>query len=203
MAGGGRADRWRSLCHQVRTFRPDVVVAHSALPNVYARLAAPTGVPVVTVLHSATDDHHNRVLRIAERVLGRRTAHVIAVSRVQAEVYLTHFPRRSPRTTVIPNGVRAELVPATARPVARTIGVLARVDMQKRPDPGGRGDGPALGRTSAVNVSHPIRGCCFLGVRCAGRPGCLLPCSRPRGNVNVSARGSRVRSACGLLRSGS
>jgi glycosyltransferase involved in cell wall biosynthesis len=133
----GRRPRqlWRllRLARRIRTFSPDVIVAHSVIPNAYSRLVAPRGTPVLTVLHSASDDYRYGVFRKAEFVLKRRTAHVVAVSPEQANQYRHHFGSGVP-TTVIPNGIASGPVRskrATTRP--QLVVTIARVAPQKNP----------------------------------------------------------------------
>lgn len=127
----------RRLAHlrsALRAFRPDAVVAHSALPNLYARLAAPFGVPVVCVLHSAGDDFTNRRLRVAERLLQLRTHRLVAVSDSQLETYLARFPRMTHRGAVIPNGIAAGLPSKVGYPPRpSTVATIARLAVQKNP----------------------------------------------------------------------
>lgn len=132
---GSRTTRLRRLRRELRGFRPTAVVAHSALPNLYARVAAPRGIPVVTVLHSAGDDFVFLSLRLAERLLRRRTAAVVAVSPAQARRYDARFGAgRVAR--IIPNGIPADvprrLPGGPAQPPS--IVTVARVAVQKDPD---------------------------------------------------------------------
>ncbi|WP_406636663.1 glycosyltransferase [Pseudarthrobacter quantipunctorum] len=121
------------LSRAIRAWEPDIIVSHSALPNTYARLAARGSTPVITVLHSATDDFADRSLRWAERVLRPVTAKVVAVSQSQADEYSARFGRRVP-VHVIPNGIRRDAQAKTKyqdRPkIASTV---ARVAAQKNP----------------------------------------------------------------------
>ncbi len=131
---GKQMRRVRGLRRLGREFAPDLVVAHSFLPNLYARLALGRRVPVHTVLHSATDDFVRPKARWAERALLGRTASVIAVAGRQLEEYQGHFGRAVPQT-VIPNGVGANIAPRLQlRPEARRVVTLARVAEQKRPE---------------------------------------------------------------------
>lgn len=111
--------------------RPDVVLAHSALPNLYARLVV-RRVPVVTVLHSASRDFDDRLLRGAERMLRRRTACVVAVSRPQQQEYAEAFGDAVP-VRLIPNGVAVGL--PNRQPAGGPVRVvtLARINHQKDP----------------------------------------------------------------------
>lgn len=133
---GGRnpLHRLAHLGRALREFRPDAVVAHSALPNLYARIAAPWRVPVICVLHSAGDDFTDRRLRAAERFLQWRAYRLVGVSDTQLRTYLSHYPRMARRSAVIPNGIADELplkenYPAT--PVA--VVTVARLAPQKNP----------------------------------------------------------------------
>ena len=122
--------RVQRLRAQIREFGPDVVLSHSAIPNVYARLA--WAGPVVTVLHSASDDFADWRLRGAEHLLAMRTAAVVAVSAQSATVYHARF-RLGPR--VIPNGVRPQFAPAQIelREIPRVV-CCARLSAQKDPE---------------------------------------------------------------------
>lgn len=130
----GRAHRFRQLRRALGAYRPDVVIAHSALPNIYARLAAPARSPVVPVLHSAGDDFESRSLRWAELVLTQRTDAVVAVSDAQFDRYTARFPRMRTRTLVIPNGVPADLPKKLAYPATpRNVVAMSRFTAQKNP----------------------------------------------------------------------
>lgn len=133
-AKGPRA-RVLRLRTALRAEKADLVVAHSALPNLYARVAAPIGTPVVAVLHSAQDDFAERGLRAAERVLHRRGT-VVAVSDEQREVYRRRFPAAHIET--IPNGITPELPRRSARSVDAAgplhVVTVSRVAEQKRPE---------------------------------------------------------------------
>lgn len=129
----GRLRRTLDLSRRIKEFRPDVVVSHSALPNLYSRVAAPKVVPRVVVLHSATDDFRARPLRWAERLLRNRTSAVVGVSGPQIDQYLAHFGSAVP-TLLIPNGIRPDALPRSdfqLRPVVAAT--VARVARQKNP----------------------------------------------------------------------
>lgn len=129
----GRVARIKALRRILHQARPDVVLAHSALPNIYARLAAPVGTPVVTVLHSASDDFAERSARLVEKVLLLRTSHVVAVSPRQQEKYLEHFGA-SREITVIPNGIRSDIrCRSQSGPVLESLVTVARIASQKNP----------------------------------------------------------------------
>jgi glycosyltransferase involved in cell wall biosynthesis len=125
--------RLRDLRRAFRHYRPTVVLAHSALPNVYSRLAATRGLPVVTVLHSAIDDFADPQLRVAERVLQRRTALVVAVTEELRSEYWSHFGEDAP-VIVVPNGV--DTTGPRKHEYSRTpsrVVTVARVALQKNP----------------------------------------------------------------------
>lgn len=126
--------RMRRLVKTLHYLKPDVVVAHSALPAVYARVCAPIGARIYSVLHSASDDFEDRKLNAAERALRWRTHGVIAVSAPQAWVYRSRFGDSVP-IHVIPNGISREFRrqrEEATRPAM--IIEVARVVAQKRPD---------------------------------------------------------------------
>lgn len=111
----------------------DIVLSHSAIPNVYARLTSP--VPVVTVLHSASDDFADRTLRVAERLLRRRTPAVVAVADSQLATYKSRFRSAPTKLVVIPNGIPSEwAMKAAVSPAPSVVGTVARFAWQKRPD---------------------------------------------------------------------
>ncbi|MDP9432857.1 MAG: glycosyltransferase family 4 protein [Actinomycetota bacterium] len=102
--------RLYGLRQLITSARPDVVLAHSALPAIYSRLATATLArppAVCTVLHSAADDYATGSLRRAERLLAPRTAAVVAVSDAKATEYVGHFPAMRDRVHVIANGILA------------------------------------------------------------------------------------------------
>ncbi|MFT2706247.1 glycosyltransferase [Clavibacter zhangzhiyongii] len=130
----GRLARGRRLHRTMRANAPDLVVSHSALPNLYSSLVTPRRTPLLSVLHSATDDFASSLLRTAEAPSRRRGRTVVAVSRKQVDEYVAHFPRR-PRPVLIPNGISDDLprkAGAPSRPV-RVI-TMARVAGQKEPE---------------------------------------------------------------------
>ncbi len=129
-----RLHRIMRLRSALRRLRPDVVLAHSALPNLYARIAAPASTPVVTVLHSASDDFRGLAMRTVEWILKRRTAFVVAVSKTQEEQYIGYFGTSTP-IRVIPNGIRADIrTKANASEQLRSLVTVARIAHQKNPD---------------------------------------------------------------------
>jgi glycosyltransferase involved in cell wall biosynthesis len=122
------------LRHSLREFRPDVIHSHSAIPNVYARLASRGTWPVVTVLHSASRDFNDPKLRFAEKVLLRWTHAVIAVSKGLESEYRDRISDNV-RITTIRNGVRSDIrgrrEDASVERLAVAVGRLVE---QKRPD---------------------------------------------------------------------
>lgn len=128
-----RVARITHLAAELRRRRPDVIIAHSAIPNIYARIAAPVGIPVVTVLHSAGDDFKGLTMRVVERLLSLRTAYIVAVSQAQMDRYLQHF-RLTKRIAVIPNGIRSDIRSKTKSTAKlATLVTVARVADQKNP----------------------------------------------------------------------
>ena len=130
----GKLARGRRLHRVIRAVRPDLVVSHSALPNLYSSIVTPRRTPLLSVLHSATDDFASPLLRNAEARSRRRARTVVAVSRKQVDEYVSHFPRRPP-PVLIPNGISDDLprkLDAPARPT-RVI-TMARVASQKEPE---------------------------------------------------------------------
>lgn len=130
----GRWSRLRNLRDSLRALQPDLVLAHSYLPGLYARLAWGHPGPVHVVLHSAGDDFAHPQSVALERLLAARTASVIAVSERQLDSYRSRFGGRV-RSTVISNGVSDRIKPRLAlRSTPRRIITVARVAPQKRPD---------------------------------------------------------------------
>ncbi|RDU99600.1 glycosyltransferase family 4 protein [Trinickia dinghuensis] len=93
---------WR-LQHVIRHFKPDVIFAHATIPAFYVR-ALPIAVPIVYVMHSATNDFARALFRWVERLLSRRASAVIGVSPANVENYHAAIGTH-PLLTVIPNGV--------------------------------------------------------------------------------------------------
>lgn len=130
----GRLTRLRNLRSALAAAQPDVVLAHSYLPGVYARAAWGRRSHVHVVLHSATDDHAGRVSQWVERALGSRTASIVAVSASQRDAYVSHFPAVGP-ITHIPNGVAGAFTPKTYySPSPVSVATVSRVAEQKRPE---------------------------------------------------------------------
>lgn len=130
----GRLERIAGLSHDIAATAPDVVHAHSAMPNLYARLASRGRWPVVTVLHSAGRDFDTTSVRIAERLVRRWTAHVVAVSEAQVREYRQRFGDTA-AVSLVPNGVRGDIVARSApRSRLRNAVAISRLDPQKRID---------------------------------------------------------------------
>lgn len=131
-----RLRRVLSLRMKLKSLDSHVVLAHSFLPSLYARMVAPRSIAVHYVLHSASDDYFGSITRLIERLLQHRTKSVIAVSASQLNVYLSHFTR-SIRTTVINNGVNGRFSPfpnTQELPSPFKIITIARLAQQKRPE---------------------------------------------------------------------
>ncbi len=131
-----RLKRAVELRRKLKSLDSDVILAHSFLPGLYARMVAPRKSSVHYVLHSASDDYSGLASRLIERLLLHRTHSVIAVSLSQLNVYLRHF-KRPIRTIVINNGVSDKFTPfgnAKEHPSPFKIVTIARVAVQKRPE---------------------------------------------------------------------
>ena len=100
-----RVVRMRRLLHSTHH---DVVLAHTALPSLYARVVAPRRLAVVPVLHSGYDDFNDPQLRWAERILARRSPLTIAVGQRQKDEYEARFGHLS-HCFVVNNAVRNDL----------------------------------------------------------------------------------------------
>lgn len=110
------------LFRALRAARPDVVFAHATIPSFYAR-ALPVGVPVVYVMHSATNDFESGAFRRVERMLARRARAVVGVSDGNVREYVAAVGAH-PLMAVIPNGVdtaRFAYRPVAADPRARIV----------------------------------------------------------------------------------
>ncbi|MEX3955045.1 glycosyltransferase family 4 protein [Trinickia sp. EG282A] len=102
------------LFRVARRFRPDVVFAHATIPSFYAR-ALPIAVPIVFVMHSATNDFAYPVFRGVERILRRRARAVIGVSQANVDDYIAAVGAH-PVMSVIPNGVDVSRFSTVGRP---------------------------------------------------------------------------------------
>jgi glycosyltransferase involved in cell wall biosynthesis len=99
----GRFGRLWKLQRTIRAYGADVLFAHATIPAFYARML-PLAVPIVYVMHSATNDFESRMFRRVERMLSRRARAVIAVSPANIDDYVGAVGRH-PAMTLIPNGV--------------------------------------------------------------------------------------------------
>ncbi|WP_342586565.1 glycosyltransferase family 4 protein [Microbacterium testaceum] len=127
---GGALARAFGLREAIREVQPDVIVSHSALPNVYSRLVA-GAIPVICVLHSAARDFDDPKLKFAERLLQHQTRSVVAVSSAQREEYVALFPKQ--RVVLIPNGVASRFAPAAQFDLRGPVVTIGRVVAQKDP----------------------------------------------------------------------
>lgn len=129
-----RSRRVWSLQARLHALSPRYIVAHSLLPARYVRMIPRIPAPVIYVLHSASDDYTAKWSQLLERAQQRRTFATVSVSKQQAEVFHSHFPRVE--CTVIPNpvgeGFRVDPMKGASKPL-RAVS-LARVTTQKRPD---------------------------------------------------------------------
>lgn len=132
-AKGSPFRRMAWLRSKFRSLRPDIIVGHSALPSLYARLCSPNNTPVVSVLHSAGNDFDDRKLLLAEKVLRPKTSAIVAVSAKQMKDYERIFGLNVP-LKLIPNGVPGDLPRKKAyREEPLDIVSIARVARQKNP----------------------------------------------------------------------
>lgn len=125
-----RLVRLISLRRRLKQSTPDVVIAHSALPSIYARLATfNLPIKVICVLHSARDDFQDATLAFAELFLV--PAAVVAVSQTQYENYRKRFPKRESKLHLIPNGIGVSFLPAPRPPSASQFICVSRIAEQK------------------------------------------------------------------------
>jgi L-malate glycosyltransferase len=99
----GRVGKLWKLYQTLSKSNADVIFAHATIPAFYAR-ALPLAVPVVYVMHSATNDFESSAFRRVERLLSKRARAVIAVSPSNIDDYVGAVGRH-PSMTLIPNGV--------------------------------------------------------------------------------------------------
>jgi glycosyltransferase involved in cell wall biosynthesis len=131
---GNRFGRVQGMRREFKDFLPDVVHAHSAIPNVYSRLAAIGHWPVVTVLHSADGDFGDTRLRWSEKALQSVTSAVIAVSAPQQHEY-NALVSRNRLPVLIPNGVRDDIrTRSVVRATPSRAVAVGRIARQKRLD---------------------------------------------------------------------
>ncbi|ADL07279.1 glycosyltransferase family 4 protein [Thermosediminibacter oceani] len=99
-----KTSRLLALWNWLAQFRPDIIVAHSAIPALYTRIALfNRQMPkVISVLH-AVDDYRDWRLRLPEYILRWKSARVVAVSDESARYYIRRFPKA--HIKIIPNGI--------------------------------------------------------------------------------------------------
>lgn len=99
-----KISRVLALWNFVDQFRPDIIVAHSAIPTLYARIALfNRKMPkIISVLH-AVDDYRDWRLRLPEYILSGKSDRVVAVSNESAQNYVKRFSRI--HVNVVPNGI--------------------------------------------------------------------------------------------------
>jgi L-malate glycosyltransferase len=132
-SGSGRptpVGRMTRLAGAIKATSPQIILAHSTIPNAYARVVK-RGTPVVTVLHSASDEWLDPKVRAAERILSRRTIQVVTVSDFKRQEYVAHFPRMRTRVVVIPNGVALRTVTPRGNSESFRLLYAARINPQK------------------------------------------------------------------------
>lgn len=129
-----RVKRVLALRASMKRFKPTVVIAHSALPMMYARLASPFSLPIIDVIHSSGADYSAPVFGFLEKLTYRRSIRAVAVSSVAAAIYEKQVGRRS--VDIIENGVSPLSEPKrdSGEPSKRRVVTLARVAMEKRPE---------------------------------------------------------------------
>jgi len=132
----GKLSRLKFLNQSLRDFEPDVIIAHSIIPSVYVRLAlrllGSASVPVVTVLHDASqDDYASPYFRSIERFL-KPSGSVIALTDHALSNYRKRCGKKS-KVSIIPNGINLSAL---------------RVDFLRREE--------VRSRIFAVNQTEPV-----------------------------------------------
>ena len=132
--------RWQDVRTAVTELNPDVIHAHSTWAGVYTRVV-PLGRPVIYQPHCYVFEDPERsavarrVYRVAERLMGRRTAAVIAVSRHERLLSADLSPGIF--TTFIPNrptvAIAEELSSRSATGFGPVV-TIGRIVPQKAPD---------------------------------------------------------------------
>jgi glycosyltransferase involved in cell wall biosynthesis len=130
-----------ALRRTIRSVRPDVVHGHSSIGGAMARLATlGTALPTVYTPHALA---RSRWALAVERLLGGRTARLIAVSDSEREFAIARRVTSPDRAVTIPNGVDPEPPPAPPRGLRDSIGIgphvplvgcVARLTWQKAPE---------------------------------------------------------------------
>lgn len=106
-----KLDRARAVRRTARMLQADVVVAHAAIPSIWTRLGLMASrVPVVTVLHDASeDDFAARSFGLFEKVLRFRNNAVVAVSSKALENYRRRFGQAA-KLNLIKNGIDVQRI---------------------------------------------------------------------------------------------
>jgi L-malate glycosyltransferase len=114
-----QVSRLLGLLQYLKGHPPDVIHAHSLVPNLYGRIAAllqMRRIPVVITLHAAAwSDYPKYLVRVAENLLSPYTSAVVAVSAEIAAEHKRVFRRRVHNVVVIPNGVALPLMDCKAQ----------------------------------------------------------------------------------------
>ena len=103
-----KVSRLRFLIQSLRKISPDVIVAHSTIPSAYTRLALKfkklASIPVVTVLHDASqDDYASFYLRTIEKFL-KPSNYIIPLTNNSLENYRKRCGKIS-KVKIILNGI--------------------------------------------------------------------------------------------------
>ena len=105
---------FRSICREIRRFRPDIVHTHTAKAGVLGRLAAMVcRVPIRVhtfhghLLHGYFSPMVSGVIRIVERILARRTTALVSVGKRVRDDLLAAGIGRPAAYVVVPPGVVA------------------------------------------------------------------------------------------------
>lgn len=137
-----QAEDWRSpmrrlgkLRRRIRSYRPDMIVAHATIAGMYARVAALASGhmnPVLVVGHSASDDYEDRRLLVAETLVSLLNPAVwLCVSEPVRQALITRPIRGRATATLVGNPVPTEFAELPRAPVPGRILMLGRVVPQK------------------------------------------------------------------------
>lgn len=155
-----RAEGWRGTAQRlkraregVRSFQPDIIVAHATIAGMYARLGAALGGykrSVLVVGHSASDDYADpRVLAMEMALSLARPAVWLCVSETVRRDLLRR-PIRGRRTSaLIGNPISTEFMRIQRSPVPGRVLMLGRVVPQKDLL-------TAVTAIAAVKRTHPV-----------------------------------------------